>query len=510
MDLNAFVNGFGVVLQPSNLLFCLIGVLIGMFIGVLPGLGPAATIAILLPVTYTIDDPVTVVIMLAGIYYGAQYGGTITSVLLRLPGEASSVVTVFDGFALAKKGKAGTALGIAAIGSFTGATVSIVLMSLVAPLIAGWALGFGPPEYAALALLGVLLVATVGNGNALKALITAAVGLLLATLGRDSFTGTERFTFDSLQLADGLNFVVIAMGLFGVAEILHNLEQRAGKAQPPATVGNVWPNKAELKQSSGAIGRGSVIGFVLGVLPGGGAVLASLVAYAAEKRRAKDPSRFGRGAIEGVAAPETANNAAATSSFIPLLTLGIPANASIAMLYAALLIAGVRVGPSLVEDNPDIFWGVINSMYIGNLFLLLLSIPLVGIFVRLLRVRPAILAPLTALITVLGVYTLNNSVFDIFVMMFFGVVGYLMKKTGFEPGPLVLAFVLGALVEDNFRRSMLLFGGDPLGFFTRPISATLLVIFVIVAVLPLVKLVLDRRTAALAHENNAKREDVTL
>ncbi|MCH1868779.1 tripartite tricarboxylate transporter permease [Nocardioides sp. CFH 31398] len=509
MDVNAFVEGFGVVLQPSNLLFCLIGVLIGMFIGVLPGLGPAATIAILLPVTYTIEDPVTVVIMLAGIYYGAQYGGTITSVLLRLPGEASSVVTVFDGFALAKKGKAGTALGIAAIGSFTGATVSIILMSLIAPLIAGWALGFGPPEYAALALLGVLLVATVGNGNALKALITAAVGLLLATLGRDSFTGTERFTFDSLQLADGLNFVVIAMGLFGVAEILHNLEQRAGKAQPPAVVGNVWPNKAELKQSSGAIGRGSVIGFVLGVLPGGGAVLASLVAYAAEKRRAKDPSRFGRGAIEGVAAPETANNAAATSSFIPLLTLGIPANASIAMLYAALLIAGVRVGPSLVEDNPDIFWGVINSMYIGNLFLLLLSIPLVGIFVRLLRVRPAILAPLTALITVLGVYTLNNSVFDIFVMMFFGVVGYLMKKTGFEPGPLVLAFVLGALVEDNFRRSMLIFGGDPLGFFTRPISATLLVVFVIVAVLPLVKLVLDRRTAALAHDNS-KREDVTL
>ncbi|GAA1904793.1 tripartite tricarboxylate transporter permease [Nocardioides lentus] len=509
MDVNAFVEGFGVVLQPSNLLFCLIGVLIGMFIGVLPGLGPAATIAILLPVTYAIDDPVTTVIMLAGIYYGAQYGGTITSVLLRLPGEASSVVTVFDGFAMAKQGRAGTALGIAAIGSFSGATVSIIAMSLVAPLIAGWALGFGPPEYAALALLGVLLVATVGNGNALKALITAAIGLLLATMGRDSFTGTERFTFDSLQLSDGLDFVVVAMGLFGVAEILHNLEQRAGKAQPPATVGNVWPSRADLRQSSGAIGRGSVIGFVLGVLPGGGAVLASLVAYAVEKRRAKDPSRFGRGAVEGVAAPETANNAAATSSFIPLLTLGIPANASIAMLYAALLIAGVSVGPQLVEERPDLFWGVINSMYLGNLFLLLLSIPLVGVFVRLLRVRPAILAPLTALITVLGVYTINNSVFDIFVMLFFGVVGYLMKKAGFEPGPLVLAFVLGALVENNFRRSMLIFDGDPTGFFTRPISATLLVVFVIVAVLPLVKLVLDRRTAALARENS-KREDATL
>lgn len=497
MDVNAFLDGFAVVTEPGNLLYCLIGVLIGMLIGVLPGLGPAATMAILLPIVVTVD-PVAAVIMLAGIYYGAQYGGTITSVLLRLPGEASSVVTVFDGYALAKQGKAGTALGIAAIGSFVGATVSIIGLSLLAPLVASWALDFGPPEYAALALLGVLLIATIGSGHSVKALIAAAIGLLLATVGRDSFTNTGRFTFDSLQLADGLDFVVVAMGLFGVAEILYNLEERYGKPHVPAKVANIWPSRKDLRQSSGAIGRGSVIGFVLGVLPGGGAVMSSLAAYAAEKRIAKDPSRFGRGAVEGVAAPETANNAAATSSFIPLLTLGIPANASMAMLFAALLVLGIQPGPQLVEENPDLFWGVVNSMYIGNLLLLILSIPLVGIFVRILRVRPAILAPITALITILGAYTINNSTFDIFVMIVFGVIGYLMKKTGFEPGPMVLAFVLGAILEDSVRRSLLIFDGDPTGFFTRPISGTILALFLMAVLLPAITALWRRRTSAAA------------
>jgi putative tricarboxylic transport membrane protein len=495
MDLNAFLDGFALVVEPKNMLYCLIGVLIGMVIGVLPGLGPAATIAILLPITYSIN-PVSAIIMLAGIYYGAQYGGTITSVLLRLPGEASSVVTVFDGFALAKQGRAGTALGIAAIGSFVGATISIVGLTLLAPVVADIALDFGPPEYAALALLGVLLIATIGNGNMLKSLIAAAIGLLLATVGRDSFSGASRFTFESLQLADGIDFVVVAMGLFGVGEILYNLEQRHGKPHVPAKVANVWPSRKDLKQSSGAIGRGSVIGFVLGVLPGGGAVLASLVAYAAEKRRSKTPERFGRGAVEGVAAPETANNAAATSSFIPLLTIGIPANASMAMLFGALLILGIAPGPQLVDEHPDLFWGVINSMYIGNLLLLILSIPLVGLFVRILRVRPAILAPITALITILGVYTINNSVFDIFLMIGFGIIGYLMKKAGFDPGPMVLAFVLGSLIESSARRSMLIFGGDPTGFFTRPLSGTILAIFVAVALLPLVRRLWRRRSTA--------------
>ena len=493
MDFSSFAQGFGTALEPLNLLYCLIGVLIGMLIGVLPGLGPAATIAVLLPITYNLD-PVAAIIMLAGIYYGAQYGGTITSVLLRLPGEASSVVTVFDGFAMAKQGKAGTALGIAAIGSFIGATVSIIGLTLVSPIVAGFALDFGPPEYAALALLGVLLVATVGTGNMLKALVVAGIGLLLATIGRDTFSGAERFTFGSLSLADGIDFVPIAMGLFGVGEILYNLEQRHGKPHTPAPVNNIWPSGKDLKQSKGAFGRGSVIGFVLGVLPGGGAVLSSLVAYATERRFAKDPSRFGRGAPEGVAAPETANNAAATSSFIPLLTIGIPANASMAMLFGALLIMGITPGPQLVEERPDLFWGVINSMYVGNILLLIMSIPLVGLFVRVLRVRPAIMAPITGLITLLGAYTINNSTFDILLVIVFGIIGYLMKKTGFDPGPMVLAFVLGSLVEKNTRQSLLLFDGDPTGFITRPISGVILAIMVFAIALPLIKSLRQRLT----------------
>jgi putative tricarboxylic transport membrane protein len=494
VDLSPVINGFGVVLEPTNLLYCLIGVVVGMLIGVLPGLGPAATIAILLPVTFGIE-PVTAIIMLAGIFYGAQYGGTITSVLLRLPGEASSVVTVFDGHALAKKGKAGTALGIAAIGSFVGGTVSIIALSLLAPLVAGFALDFGPPEYTALALLGILLVATVSSGHRLKAIIAAGVGLLLATVGRDGFTSAERFTFDNLSLADGLDFVPIAMGLFGLGEILYNLEERHRAEQAPATVANVWPSRADLRQSAGAIGRGSVLGFLLGILPGGGATLSSLAAYAVEKRRAKDPSRFGKGAIEGVAAPETANNAAATSSFIPLLTLGIPANATMAVIFGALLIQGVSPGPQLVTEDPELFWGVVNSMYLGNILLLVMSIPLVGLFVRILRVRAAVLAPITVLITLIGVYTVNNDVFDIVLVIVFGALGYLMKKLGFDPGPLVLAFVLGSLLEDSLRRSLLIFDGDATGFFTRPISGTLLVVFVLVAAAPALRALRARKAA---------------
>ncbi|MFD2091006.1 tripartite tricarboxylate transporter permease [Blastococcus deserti] len=503
MELAPVLDGFTVVLEPTNLLYCLIGVVVGMLVGVLPGLGPAATIAILLPVTIGIE-PVTAVIMLAGIFYGAQYGGTITSVLLRLPGEASSVVTVFDGHALARQGKAGTALGIAAIGSFIGGTVSIVALSFLAPLVAGFALDFGPPEYTALALLGILLVATVSSGSRLKALVAAGIGLLLATVGRDMFTGGERFTFGNLSLADGLDFVPIAMGLFGLGEILYNLEERHTAVHAPATVANVWPSRKDLRQSSGAIGRGSVLGFLLGILPGGGATLSSLAAYAMEKKRSKTPERFGNGAVEGVAGPETANNAAATSSFIPLLTLGIPANATMAVIYGALLIQGVAVGPTLVTQEPELFWGVVNSMYIGNILLLIMSIPLVGLFVKILRVRPAILAPITVLITLIGVYTVNNDVFDIVLVVVFGAIGYLMKKLGFDPGPLVLAFVLGSLLEDSLRRSLLIFDGQPWEFFTRPISGTLLVVFLLVAFLPPIRAAVTRRRTAAAADTRTK------
>jgi putative tricarboxylic transport membrane protein len=503
--LSSVLDGFAVVLEPTNLLYCLVGVVIGMLIGVLPGLGPAATIAILLPITFGLE-PVTAIIMLAGIFYGAQYGGTITSVLLRLPGEASSVVTVFDGHALARQGRAGTALGIAAIGSFVGGTLAIIALTFVAPLVADFALDFGPPEYTALALLGILLVATISSGGRLRALTAAAIGLLLATVGRDDFTSAERFTLGNLNLADGLDFVPIAMGLFGLGEILYNLEERHRKVQAPATVANVWPSRADLRQSSGAIGRGSVLGFFLGILPGGGAVLASLAAYALEKRRSKHPDRFGKGAIEGVAAPETANNAAATSSFIPLLSLGIPANATMAVIFGALLIQGVTPGPQLITENPELFWGVVNSMYIGNILLLIMSIPLVGLFVRILRVRATILAPITVLITLVGAYTVNNSVFDIGLVIAFGVIGYLMKKLGFDPGPMVLAFVLGSLLETSLRRSLLLFDGDPTGFFTRPISGVLLAALIAVALLPLAQPLLRRRTPLAAEKDRGDEE----
>ena len=385
------------------------------------------------------------------------------------------------------------ALGIAAIGSFIGGTVAIIGLTFLAPLVASFALDFGPPEYTALALVGILLVATISGGTKIKALIAAAVGLLLATVGRDVFTGAERFTFGNLSLADGIDFVPIAMGLFGIGEILYNLEERHRAVSAPAKVANVWPSRADLRKSSGAIGRGSVLGFFLGILPGGGATISSMVSYAVEKKRAKDPSRFGKGAVEGVAGPETANNAAATSSFIPLLTLGIPANATMAIIFGALLIHGITPGPQLISEDPELFWGVVNSMYIGNILLLILSIPLVGLFVKILRVRAAILAPITALITILGAYTIRNSMFDVLLVVLFGALGYLMKKFGFEPGPLVLAFVLGELLESNLRSSLLVLEGDVSGFLTRPISATLLVIFVLVAVGPMIKSALARR-----------------
>ncbi|UVI36334.1 tripartite tricarboxylate transporter permease [Brevibacterium spongiae] len=488
------LEGFGTVLEPGNLLYCFIGVLVGMLIGVLPGLGPAATMAILLPMTFGIE-PVTAIIMLAGIFYGAQYGGTITSVLLRLPGEASSVVTVFDGYQMAKQGRAGAALGVAAVGSFIGGTAAILGLTFLAPLIAGFALDFGPPEYAALSLLGVTLVATISSGNKVKALIAAAIGVFLAMVGRDVFTGTERFTFDNLSLSDGIDFVTVAMGLFGLGEILYNLEERHKAMATPEKPKRVWPTTGEFKQSAPAIGRGSILGFLLGILPGGGATISSLAAYGVEKKVAKDPSRFGKGAIEGVAGPESANNAAATSSFIPLLSLGIPANATMALMFGALLIQGITPGPLLVSDEPELFWGVVNSMYIGNILLLIMAIPLIGVFVKILSVRPAILAPITVLITLIGAYTIKNSVFDVGLVVLFGVIGYLMKKTGFEPGPLVLAFVLAELLESSVRRSLILFEGNLGEVFTRPITVTLLFVFLIVIFLPIFQKMLGRATA---------------
>lgn len=477
--LQSIVSGFEVVLEPTNLLYVFGGVLIGMVIGVIPGLGPAATIALLLPLTYVIP-PESAVIMLAGIYYGAYYGGTITSVLLRLPGEAASVVTTFDGYQMAQQGRAGPALGIAAIGSFIGGIISVVGLMFLAPPLATFALRFGPPEFTALALLGILLVTYLGTKSFVKSLIVACFGLLLATVGIDLISGVPRFTFGVTNLLDGLDFVAIVMGVFGVGEVLYNLEQEGRMSMVAARVSHVWPTMRDWAQAKGAIFRGSILGFFIGLLPGGGGVVSSLASYALEKRRAREPERFGKGAIEGVAGPETANNAGSTSAFIPLLTLGIPPNAVLALIFGALLIQGITPGPQLISENPEVFWGVISSMAIGNLVLLVLNIPLVGVFVQLLRLRISILAAVIVIITMVGVYSVNNSIFDMWIMLAFGALGYVMRKTGFEPGPLVLAFVLGPLIEESFRQSMLLSNGNPAIFLTRPISGTLFGIVIVV------------------------------
>lgn len=490
------VQGFSVALDPTNLLYVFVGVLIGTVIGVLPGLGPTATIALLLPLTYTIE-PATAVILLAGIYYGSMYGGTITSVLLRLPGEAASVVTTFDGYQMARQGRAGPALGIAAVGSFVGGIFSVLGLMLLAPPLADLAVSFGPPEYVALTVLGILMVTYLGTGAPVKSLSMAALGLLLATVGQDPITGTTRFTFGEVALFDGVDFVAVAMGLFGVGEILHSLERTEKVQAVTSRITGIWPTRKDFRDSSGAIARGSVLGFVIGVLPGGGGVISSLASYALEKRRAKDPSRFGKGAIEGVAGPETANNASSTSAFIPLLTLGIPANVVLALIFGALLVQGITPGPQLISQEPEIFWGVIASMVIGNLMLLALNIPLVGVFVQLLRVRAGILAAFALVVTMAGVFSVNNDSFDMWVVLVFGIVGWLMKKTGFEPGPLVLAFVLGAIMERAFRQSMLLSGGSFDIFVTRPLSGGLLAVMALVVLVSLVTA--RRRRAAFRH-----------
>jgi putative tricarboxylic transport membrane protein len=496
--LDGIAQGFAVALDPVNILYVFLGVLIGTVIGVLPGLGPTATIALLLPLTYEIE-PHTAVILLAGIYYGSMYGGTITSVLLRLPGEAASVVTTFDGYEMAKQGRAGPALGIAAIGSFVGGVLSVVGLALLAPPLAAFAVSFGPPEYVAMTVLGILLVTYLGTGSAVKSLSMAALGLLLATVGQDPIAGTTRFTFGQVALFDGLDFVAVAMGLFGVGEILHSLE-RSDKVQAVTQkIRNIWPSRTDLRDSAGAIGRGSVLGFLIGVLPGGGGVVSSLASYALEKRRAKDPSRFGRGAIQGVAGPETANNASSTSAFIPLLTLGIPANVVLALIFGALLVQGVTPGPQLIDQHPEIFWGVIASMFVGNLMLLALNIPLVGVFVQILRVRAGILAAFALLVTMAGVFSINNDATDMWVVLAFGLLGWLMKKTGFEPGPLVLAFVLGPILERAFRQSMLISGGSLGVFVTRPISGGLLAA---TAVIVVISIVTARRRARVLHRHD--------
>ena len=470
--LHAILGGFAVSLAPARIFFCFLGAVLGTIVGVLPGLGPSATIALLLPVTYRLDT-VSAIIMMAGIYYGSQYGGSTTSILMRIPGESSSMVTCFDGYEMTKQGRAGPALAIAAIGSFIAGTLSVVGLMLIAPPLGRFALAFGPAEYFSLMVLGLTLVAYLGGESLLKALIMAAVGLLLATVGQDPVAGVERYTFDILVLRDGIGLVPVFMGMFGIAEVLATMEQPPDQ-QRLVTPKGLLPTRQDLCDSGWPIARGTVVGFLLGVLPGGGATIASIAAYVTEKRFAKNRDRLGQGAIEGVAGPEAANNAAATGSFIPLLTLGIPANVVMAMMLAAFTLHGIRPGPLLLQERPDLFWGVITSMYLGNVMLLILNLPLVGLFVQILRVPYPILAPLILLFCLVGAYSTSGQVGDVFIMICFGLLGYLMRKFKFEAAPLVLALILGKQMEESLRQTLGISQGSFAVFITRPISLVLL------------------------------------
>ena len=481
--------GFSVAFSPTNLFLCLTGVLVGTLIGVLPGIGPVATIAMLLPITYGLP-PVGALIMLAGIYYGAQYGGSTTSILVNIPGEASSVVTTLDGFQMAKQGRAGAALAIAAIGSFFAGSVATVLVAGLGAPLTRLALLFGPPEYFSLMVVGLVFAVVLARGSVMKAIAMTLLGLLLSMIGVDLETGGERLSFGIPELADGLGFVVIAMGVFGFAEIIRNLEAPEDRGIVASKVTGLMPTRADLKASAGAIGRGTLIGSALGILPGGGAVISSFAAYAIEKRVARDRSRFGKGAIEGVAAPESANNAAAQTSFIPLLTLGIPPNPVMALMVGAMTIHGIIPGPLVMVKQPALFWGLIASMWIGNLMLVVINLPLVGLWVRLLRVPYRLLFPAIVAFCCIGGYSVNNSAVDVVVTGVFGLGGYWLMKHDFEPAPMLLGFVLGPLMEENLRRTILIARGDTTVFLTRPVSAVLLAIafaLLIVAVLPMIR-----------------------
>ncbi|MEW6669892.1 MAG: tripartite tricarboxylate transporter permease [Thermodesulfobacteriota bacterium] len=473
--LQDLVYGFAVALQPLNLLACFFGVFVGTLIGVLPGIGPVGAMSILLPVTFGMS-PVAAIIMLAGIYYGSMYGGSTTSILVNIPGEAASVVTCLEGYQMAQKGRAGPALGIAAFASFIAGTVGLVGLMFMARPLAAFAVKFGPAEYFSLMCLGLSVLLYLTHGSILRGLAMAGAGLFLSLIGQDIVTGKVRFAFGLYGLQDGVGLVPLVMGLFGISEVLLNLEEPGERTVLSTKIRHLLPTKEDWKHSARPIGRGSLVGFFLGILPGGGAVISSFVSYALEKRFSRRPERFGQGAIEGVAGPEAANNAATSGAFIPLFSLGIPANVVMALLLGALMIHGLRPGPLMLKEHPEIFWGTIASMYVGNILLLLLNLPLIGIWVRVLKIPYKILFPLILLFCLIGVYSINGNVFDIFVMTLFGVVGYGLRKADYEPAPLVLAFVLGPMLEQNLRQALILSDGNAGVFFTHPISAACLLV----------------------------------
>ncbi len=481
--------GFGVALTPINLGLAFLGCLVGTLIGVLPGVGPIATIAMLLPITFGLD-PTGALIMLAGIYYGAQYGGSTTAILVNIPGEATSVVTALDGHQMARQGRAGVALGIAAIGSFFAGTVATLVIAALGVPLTGLALIFGPTEYFSLMVMGLVFAVVLARGSILKAVAMILVGILLSTVGTDLETGEERMTFGLPILSDGIDFAVLAMGIFGIAEIMRNLDHTETRDVVRQAIGRLLPNRDDFRQSYKPVLRGTVIGAILGILPGNGAVLGPFAAYTLEKKLAKDPSRFGRGAIEGVAGPESANNAGAQTSFIPLLTLGIPPNAVMALMVGAMTIHGIIPGPQVMTKNPTLFWGMIASMWVGNLMLLVINLPLVGMWVRLLKVPYRLLFPAILMFCCIGIYSINSLPTDVMFIGLFGFVGYMLIKFGFEPAPMLLGFVLGKLMEENLRRALIISRGEITTFIERPISAGLLAvaaILLVIALLPSIR-----------------------
>jgi putative tricarboxylic transport membrane protein len=484
--------GFGVALTWSNIMYCLIGCLLGTLIGVLPGIGPVATIAMLLPATFALH-PVSALIMLAGIYYGAQYGGSTTAILVNLPGEVSSVVTCLDGYQMARKGQAGKALGIAALGSFFAGSVATVLIAGFAPPLAELALKFGPSDYFSLMVLGLIAAVVLAHGSLIKAIAMIILGLLLGLVGTDVNSGVARYSFNMPELIDGVGIGTVAMGVFGFSEIIRNLEQGESREVFTKSISGLLPNWQDIKQSSGAVLRGTILGSMLGILPGGGPILGSFSAYTLEKKLAKDPSRFGKGAIEGVAAPEAANNAAAQTSFIPLLTLGIPTTPTMALMIGAMIIHGIQPGPQIMTARPDLFWGMIASMWVGNFLLVVLNLPLIGLWVKLLTVKYDYLFPAILIFCCVGVYSINNAPMDVLLAALFGFIGYVFIKFAMEPAPLLLGYVLGPMMEENLRRALLLSRGDPKVFFTRPISLTLLIIAALLLVIVMAPSIAKKR-----------------
>jgi len=492
--------GLATAATIDNVTFCFIGVLLGTLIGVLPGIGPLATIAMLLPATYKMTDPTTALIMLAGIYYGAQYGGSTTAILVNLPGETSSVVTTLDGYQMARKGRAGPALAIAAIGSFFAGTVATFLLAAFAPPLSEIAFKFGPAEYFALMVLGLIAAVVLAHGSFMKALAMVVLGLLLGMIGTDVNSGVARFSFEVPELSDGIEFVVVAMGMFGFGEIIANLEQREHREVFTNKVGRLLPSWQEFKASIMPIIRGTALGSLLGILPGGGAVLASFSSYAIEKKLSKTPEQFGKGAIAGVAGPESANNAGAQTSFIPMLTLGIPTTPVMALMVAAMMIHNIQPGPQVMTSNPPLFWGLITSMWIGNLLLVILNLPLIGLWIKLLTVPYRVLYPAILMFCVIGAYSVNNNVFDVFMTIPFAILGYVFKKLDCEPAPMLLGFVLGKLMEEYLRRAMTISRGDWSVFVTRPLSATMLAIALVLVIIVFLPAIAKKREEAFAGE----------